>query len=148
MQEFRIKATDKYKNLRYVYRTADGHIHCVLANGTSASFSYFGIAGDQMEFFFALKDCETAEEALAICELLGGGGMTYSIMPIKGAVSAHPLVSLDFLKEIADPIDLLCRISELSLGVDPVNAQRILSRLIIAAQDIRDREDPGWEDKE
>ncbi len=148
MQEFRIKATDRYRQCRYVYRTADGHIHCVLSNGTSASFSYFGIAGDQMEFLFALKDCDTAEEALNVCERMGGGGMTYSILPIKGVVPAHPLVPLDFLDKIADPIDLLCRISELSLGVDPVNAQRILSRLIIAAQDIRDKEDPGWEDKE
>lgn len=67
----RIRATDRLGNIAYIHREADRPMRCTLANGLSASLFYAGVIGQEMKFRFALDDCETADQALAIVRRYG-----------------------------------------------------------------------------
>src|SRR3546814_19608598 len=51
--------------------SSDLPIRCTLANGVSAALFYAGITVDEMTCRFALDDCETADQALAIVRRYG-----------------------------------------------------------------------------
>jgi hypothetical protein len=67
----RIRATDRLGNIAYIHREANRPMRCTLANGTSAALFYAGITVDEMTCRFALDDCETADQALAIVRRYG-----------------------------------------------------------------------------
>ena len=77
--KIRIKSVDKMGNVAYVHKSGE-HWHCTLANGISASMSYAGLGPDQMAVLFALDDCETAEEALAVCQGMGAPGVVFTLV--------------------------------------------------------------------
>ena len=67
----RIRATDRLGNIAYIHREANRPMHCTLGNGVSAALFYAGITTDEMTCRFALDDCETADQALAIVRRYG-----------------------------------------------------------------------------
>lgn len=67
----RIRATDRLGNIAYIHREANGPMRCTLANGVTAALFYAGITTDEMTCRFALDDCETADQALAIVRRYG-----------------------------------------------------------------------------
>lgn len=67
----RIRATDRLGNIAYIHREANRPMRCTLANGMSAALFYAGITVDEMACRFALDDCETADQALAIVRRYG-----------------------------------------------------------------------------
>ena len=79
-EPIRIKSTDRLGNVAYLHRDDDGSFRCTLANGLPASFFYAGIQPDEMACRFALKDCATAHEALAIVERYGSPLHRYELL--------------------------------------------------------------------
>ncbi|MBA4090270.1 MAG: hypothetical protein C0494_06730 [Sphingobium sp.] len=67
----RIRATDRLGNIAYIHREANRPMRCTLANGVSAALFYAGITTDEMTCRFALDDCETADQALAVVRRYG-----------------------------------------------------------------------------
>lgn len=74
----RIRATDRLGNIAYIHREANRPMRCSLANGVSAALFYAGITVDEMTCRFALDDCETADQALAIVRRYGSLDYGYS----------------------------------------------------------------------
>jgi len=67
----RIKLTDKLGNERYIYRVRYGWA-CASRDGTPLAFSYAGIR-NETECKFALDDCKTADEVLAVIQRFSSG---------------------------------------------------------------------------
>jgi len=67
----RIRANDRLGNIAYIHREASRPMRCTLANGVSAALFYAGITTDEMTCRFALDDCKTADQALAIVRRYG-----------------------------------------------------------------------------
>ena len=75
----RIKSTDQFRNVAYIYRRKGATMFsCALANGTPAAFTYAGIH-EEMAASFAFEDCDTAEDALIVCERFGSKLCKYEI---------------------------------------------------------------------
>ncbi|WOF45074.1 hypothetical protein KNJ79_09470 [Sphingopyxis indica] len=67
----RIRATDRLGNIAYIHRETNRPMRCTLASGVSAALFYAGITTDEMMCCFALDDCETADQALAVLRRYG-----------------------------------------------------------------------------
>jgi len=94
----RIKATSALGGVAYIHRAADGPFSCVLANGIPASLSYAGIHADEMGCRFALDDCSTGEEALAVVRQHGASNYTYDLLTPGGTPIATALTALAVLE--------------------------------------------------
>lgn len=75
----RIRATDNLGTVAWVHREQGGSFRCTLANGTPASFFYAGISEHEMACRFALDDCQTAADALALLRQWGCGIHRYDL---------------------------------------------------------------------
>lgn len=61
----RVRCVDRLKNQQFIFRSGRGDWHCVSPTGMPMGFSYAGI-DREMECKFALSDCTTADEVLAV----------------------------------------------------------------------------------
>jgi len=94
----RIKATSALGGVAYIHRSIDGAFSCVLANGIPASLSYAGIHTDEMACRFALDDCSTGEEALAIVRQRGASNYIYDLLTPPGPSITTALAALSALE--------------------------------------------------
>ena len=107
-ERFRIRCTDHLRNVAYITKGDDGHVRCVLANGTPASFFYAGILSDEVAAQFALDDCRTPEAALAVVRRLGSRTFQYALVEEpavspESAMPASPSVYLRLFHGQRDP---------------------------------------------
>jgi hypothetical protein len=84
----RIRCTDHQRNVAYITKSDDGSVRCVLASGTLARFFYAGIVSDEMAARFALDDCRTPEDALAVVRRLGSRTFQYALVEESPPLSA------------------------------------------------------------
>jgi hypothetical protein len=108
----RIRATDRMGNIAYIHREANRTMRCTLANGAVAALFYAGITVDEMTCRFALDDCETADQALAIVRRYGSLDYGYCHAgPPPGWDSAPPTpLALHLLAGLLGAIDRLATI--------------------------------------
>jgi hypothetical protein len=123
----RIRATDRLGNIAYIHREANRPIRCTLANGLSAALFYAGMTVDEMTSRFALEDCETADQALAIVRRYGALDYGYCHAgPPPGWDSAPATPSaLHLLADLLDAIDRLARtMPDIVAQIDQVAMKR------------------------
>jgi len=68
----RVRLTDTLGNQRYIYQTKRGEWVCESATGMPLAFSYAGIRLS-VECKFALQDCKTADDVLAVLKRFSTG---------------------------------------------------------------------------
>lgn len=109
----RIRATDRMGNVAYIHREANRPMRCTLANGVSAALFYAGIRVDEATCRFALDDCATADQALAIVRRYGSLDYGYCHAgPPPGLDTAHAIpAALVLLSGLIDEIDRVASLS-------------------------------------
>jgi len=90
----RIKATSALGSVAYIHRGGAGSFNCTLANGTPAAFSYAGIHADEMGCRFALDDCATGQDALAVVNRYGLDDYSYELLPPTRFEPTEPIRAL------------------------------------------------------
>lgn len=103
----RIKATSILGGVAYVHREGGGSFRCTLANGIPASLSYAGILADEMACRFALDDCSTGLDALAIVKQLGSATYRYELFSPVRIDQADPIAVLSALKAEVQRLEAL-----------------------------------------
>lgn len=125
----RIRATDRMGNVAYIHREANRPMRCMLANGVSAALFYAGIRVDEATCRFALDDCVTADQALAIVRRYGSldYGYCHAGSP-PGFDTAHAIPAAPMLLSgLMDEIDRVA-------SVNPQFAQQLDANLLARAR--------------
>ncbi|BBC73218.1 conserved hypothetical protein [Altererythrobacter sp. B11] len=131
----RIRETDRLGNIAYIHREANRPMRCTLANGVSAALFYAGITVDQMTCRFALDDCETADQALAIVRRYGSldHGYCHAGPPSGWDSSTASPTALHLLSSLLGAIDRLAATTpEVAGQIDEVAVKR--ARAFIAME--------------
>lgn len=94
----RIRTTDDLGSVAYIHREQGGRFQCTLASGIPAAFSYAGISDDEMGCRFALDDCITGHEALAVAKRFGSPNTRYELRAHFTPNCQEPFATLSVLE--------------------------------------------------
>jgi hypothetical protein len=90
----RIKCTDNNRSVSYVH-WRNGWT-CTLDHGLSAAMSYAGIPHNQeMACKFALADCQSPTEVLAVVQRYGSGAYRYELLGVPPSLSDRLTAIID-----------------------------------------------------